>query len=65
MDSSPLRVAVVGGGIGGITAAVALSQRGIEVSVYEQARALSEIGAGVAIQPNGLRMLRRLGLGKA
>lgn len=61
--TSPLCVAIVGGGIGGIAAAVALRQRGIEVCVYEQAPALTEVGAGVALQPNGIRMMRRLGLG--
>jgi salicylate hydroxylase len=58
-----LRVAVVGGGIGGVAAANALLQRGMDVHLYEQAPALTEVGAGVAIQPNGVRMLRRLGLG--
>jgi salicylate hydroxylase len=60
---NPLRVVIVGGGIGGIAAAVALCRRGIDVSVYEQAPALTEVGAGVALQPNGIRMMRRLGLG--
>lgn len=64
MSTSPLHVAVVGGGIGGVAAATALLQRGLEVRVYEQAPALTEVGAGVAIQPNGVRMLRRLGLGE-
>src|SRR5438067_7869808 len=63
MSTTALRVAIVGGGIGGVAAANALLRRGIEVRVYEQASALTEVGAGVAIQPNGLRMLRRLGLG--
>ena len=63
MSTSPLRVAVVGGGIGGVAAAHALLQRGMEVRLYEQAPALTEVGAGVAIQPNGARMLKRLGLG--
>jgi len=62
---SELRVAIVGGGIGGIATAVALSQRGIEARVYEQTPALTELGAGVAVAPNGLRMLRRLGFGEA
>src|SRR5262245_56930693 len=65
MSTSPLRVAVVGGGIGGVAAATALVQRGMDVRLYEQAPALTEVGAGVAIQPNGVRMLRRLGLGDA
>src|SRR5258705_11575894 len=58
-----LRVTVVGGGIGGVAAANALLQQGMDVRVYEQAPALTEVGAGVALQPNGIRMLRRLGLG--
>ena len=63
MSKGPLRVAIVGGGIGGTAAATAMRQQGIEVRIYEQAPALAEVGAGVALQPNGLRMLRRLGLG--
>jgi salicylate hydroxylase len=63
MSMHPLRVAIVGGGIGGTAAATALLQRGLDVRLYEQAPALTEVGAGVAIQPNGVRMLRRLGLG--
>ena len=60
MSAGPLRVAIVGGGIGGVAAANALLRRGMEVCLYEQAPALAEVGAGVAIQPNGARMLRRL-----
>src|SRR5262247_3092191 len=63
MTKSPLRVAVVGGGIGGAAAAAVLVQRGVDVGLYEQAPALTEVGAGVAIQPNGVRVLQRLGLG--
>jgi salicylate hydroxylase len=63
MSKTPLHVAIIGGGIGGLAAANALLQRGMDVSVYEQAAALAEVGAGVALQPNGIRMLRRLGLG--
>jgi len=65
MIGKPLHVAIVGGGIGGLAAANALHQRGIGVRVYEQAAALTEVGAGVALQPNGVRMLRRLGFGDA
>jgi salicylate hydroxylase len=60
---SGLRVVVVGGGIGGLFAANALVQRGIEVEVYEQAPALGEIGAGVLLTPNSVRQLERVGLG--
>jgi salicylate hydroxylase len=63
MSTDPLRIAIVGGGIGGLAAANALLQKGMDVRVYEQAQALTEVGAGVALQPNGVRMLRRLGLG--
>jgi len=63
MTKYPLRVAVIGGGIGGAAAAAALVQRGMHVRLYEQAPALTEVGAGVAIQPNGARVLQRLGLG--
>jgi salicylate hydroxylase len=64
MTQQRLRVAIVGGGIGGTAAAYALLQRGIDVCVYEQAPALAEVGAGVALQPNGIRMLRQLGLAR-
>ena len=61
MSTSTLRVAIVGGGIGGAAAANALLRQGVDVRVYEQASALTEVGAGVALQPNSLRMLRRIG----
>ncbi len=57
-----LRIAIVGGGIGGLTLAVALRQRGIEADVYEQAPELAEIGAAVALSANSNRELRRLGI---
>jgi len=53
-----MRALVVGGGIGGMAAAVALIRRGIEVRVYEQAPRLAEVGAGVVLAPNSLRLLR-------
>jgi len=55
-------VAVVGGGIGGLTAAVALRAAGLDVRVYEQARTPSTVGAGIQLAPNCTRILRRLGL---
>jgi salicylate hydroxylase len=51
-----------GGGIGGLTAALSLLGAGFDVHVYEQARTLSEVGAGVQISPNASRILHRLGL---
>src|SRR5580698_824320 len=56
------RVAIIGGGIGGLTAANALSRAGIEVAVYEAAAELREIGAGVALHPNAMRVLRAIGV---
>jgi salicylate hydroxylase len=56
-------VAVVGGGIGGLFAANALIAQGLDVSVYEQAPALGEVGAGVFLTPNSVRQLQRVGLG--
>jgi salicylate hydroxylase len=56
------RVAIIGGGIGGLSAARALSGRGIEVAVYEAAAELREIGAGVALQANAMKVLRALDL---
>jgi salicylate hydroxylase len=58
-----LHAIVVGGGIGGLFAANALIAHGLGVSVYEQAPALGEIGAGVFLTPNSVRHLQRLGLG--
>jgi salicylate hydroxylase len=55
-------VAVVGGGIGGLTAALALLRAGFDVHVYEQASALGEVGAGIQISPNASRVLHGLGL---
>jgi salicylate hydroxylase len=58
-------VVIVGGGIGGLFAANALIARGLRVSVYEQAPALGEVGAGVYVTPNAVRHLERVGLGPA
>ena len=59
-----LRAVIVGGGIGGIAAAVALVRAGVDVRVCEQGQRLAEVGAGVSLAPNGLRMLERLGVGE-
>jgi len=58
----PLSIAVVGAGIGGLTAAVALRQAGFDVRVYEQAPGLTEVGGGINMGPNAVRILHRLGL---
>lgn len=55
-------IGVVGGGIGGIAAAVALHRIGADVSVYERATQLREVGAGMMLWPNATRILRELGL---
>jgi salicylate hydroxylase len=65
MPTQRIRAAIVGGGIGGLSAAVALRRRGIDVTVFEQAPALGEVGAGVFIFPNGLRQRESMGLGAA
>jgi salicylate hydroxylase len=57
-------VAIIGGGIGGLFAANALIAQGLRVSVYEQASALGEVGAGVFVTPNAVRQLERVGLGR-
>jgi salicylate hydroxylase len=62
LQSSRLRVAVVGGGIGGLSAANALVGRGIDVTVFEQVETLREIGTGLSLFPNGRRQLERMGL---
>jgi len=56
------RILISGAGIGGLTAALALLQRGFEVEVYEQAPALGEIGAGFQVGANGAHVLFSLGL---
>jgi salicylate hydroxylase len=56
------KVAIIGGGIGGLSAALAMQQRGFEVEVYEQSPELSEIGAGLNLSPNALKAFRALGV---
>jgi salicylate hydroxylase len=62
MDRTDLSVAVIGGGIGGLAAALSLLRAGLDVHVYERARTLSEVGAGIQVSPNASRILHRLGL---
>ena len=61
----PEEIAIVGGGIGGLAAALALARRGIDVAVYEQAPELRELGAGVQLSANATRVLHALGLKEA
>ncbi|WP_426031716.1 FAD-dependent monooxygenase [Cypionkella sp. TWP1-2-1b2] len=58
-------ITILGAGVGGLAAALALAQKGAEVTVLEQADAIREIGAGLQISPNGAAVLRALGLGAA
>jgi salicylate hydroxylase len=55
-------IAIVGAGIGGLAAAIALAQRRARVRVFEQAPALREVGAGLQVAPNGVAVLEALGL---
>lgn len=57
-----MKALIVGGGIGGLATAIAMAQRGHDVTVLEQAPALTEIGAGLQIAPNGWRVLEALGV---
>lgn len=59
------KITVVGGGIGGLVAALAMAMRGAQVTILEQAEEIGEVGAGLQISPNGVAVLRALGLGHA
>jgi len=56
-------VAIVGGGLGGLTAAILLLRAGFDVQVYEQSKGLGELGAGINLGPNASRILHRIGIG--
>jgi 2-polyprenyl-6-methoxyphenol hydroxylase-like FAD-dependent oxidoreductase len=56
------KIAIIGGGIGGLTVAVALARRGLAAEVYEQAPALEEVGAGVGLWPNAMSAFEPIGL---
>lgn len=56
---------IIGGGIGGVAAGVALARAGFEIAIYEQASALREVGAGLTVWPNAMKALRLLGLDAA
>ena len=60
-----MRIAIIGGGIGGLTAALALRQFGFEPKVFEQAPVLLEVGAAIIMWPNAMRVLHRLGLAES
>ena len=62
MAQKQLSIAIIGGGIGGLTAALHLFQAGFDVQVYEQTPVSTEVGAGLVVGPNATRLLYRLGL---
>ena len=62
---SKRKAVIIGGGIGGLAAAIALRQAGAEVNVFEQASALGEVGAGISLWANAIHALRKLGVGEA
>ena len=57
-----MRIAIVGGGLGGLAPALYLSKAGLDATVYEQAMELREVGARIMVSPNMVRPLRNLGL---
>ncbi len=62
MPNAALRIAIIGAGIGGLTAAACLCQAGLDPVIYEQARGFTRLGAGIQQAPNAIRVLYALGL---
>ena len=62
MPKRPVRIAIIGAGIGGLTAAACLRRVGLDVRIYEQARGFTRLGAGIQQAPNSIRVLYALGL---
>ena len=61
-SSTALKVTIVGGGLGGLTAALALRQEGHDVQIFEQSRLADEVGAAIHTTPNATSILERLGV---
>src|SRR5215813_11095865 len=59
-----MKAIIVGGGIAGLASALALTQRGWQVEIFEQAPEFTEVGAGLSLWPNALRALDALGVGE-
>ena len=59
-----MRAIIIGGGIAGLASALALTQRGWQVEVFERAPEFTEVGAGLSLWPNALRALDALGVGE-
>jgi hypothetical protein len=62
MPHSDISIAIIGDGLGGLTAALSLLHAGFDEHVYERATVLREVGAGIQVSPNASRVLHRLGL---
>src|ERR1700752_5204042 len=62
MPQPPLRIAIIGAGIGGLTAAASLRRAGLDATIFEQARGFTRLGAGIQQAPNAIRVLYALGL---
>lgn len=62
MQNNIRNAIIIGGGIGGIGAGIALRQVGIQIKIYEQAPVLGNIGAGITLWPNAMKVLRKLGV---
>ena len=60
-----MKIAIIGGGIGGLTTAIALRQRGLNADVYEAAPEITAAGAGIMLPPNAMAVLGRLGVAEA
>ena len=61
-ETGPLHILVVGGGIGGLTAAIGLRRQGHKVTIFEQSRLANELGAAIHLAPNANGLLKRLGV---
>jgi 2-polyprenyl-6-methoxyphenol hydroxylase-like FAD-dependent oxidoreductase len=59
-----MKAIIIGGGIGGLAAAIAMRARGIDADVYERSPVLMEVGAGISLWPNAVKALHQLGLGQ-
>lgn len=64
ISSTPSKVIVSGGGLGGLSVANTLQQVGMDVSVYERAAELKEMGAGIVLAANAMKALDKLGIGE-
>ncbi len=60
--SKNMKIAIIGGGIGGVAVAAALQQKGIKTHIFERAAEFGEIGAGIQVTPNAVKVLNELGL---